>query len=351
MSSIPKTQSAWLVVRRGRPENAVVLKTDVPVPSKLGQGEVLVRVQAAALNPIGYKMTRVMPNFIAHRPNVAEHDLAGVVVDANGSQFTNGDPVFGIIPTDLQFKTGQGALAQYARLPSTHLVRYPSNISPTEAAGLALAGQTAYQALFNNASLQHGQRVLVNGGSTSVGAFAIQIAKAHGCHVTAIASGKNEEFVRNLGADDFIDYTKAQLPNQLSSNPPSVKYHTILDAVGLIEPALYTQSPTYLAPGGVFVSTGPMPSLSWYGMSNLMLYVKAIITPTWIGGTPRPWKLVQVENKPETLKALSDLVADGKLKPVVDSVFSFADVHKAYERILTGRARGKVIVRVDENAA
>ncbi|KIJ32415.1 hypothetical protein M422DRAFT_265744 [Sphaerobolus stellatus SS14] len=97
---IPQTQRAWLVIKRGTPSKAVVLKKDFPVPkhAKLKKGEVIVKVHAGALNPVGWKVMLVLPNFLARRPHIAEHDLAGIIVDPNGSHFKAGDEVFGWIP-------------------------------------------------------------------------------------------------------------------------------------------------------------------------------------------------------------------------------------------------------------
>lgn len=99
-------------------------------------------------------------------------------------------------------KTGQGSLAEYARVTGDHLVKRPANVSPTEAAGITLAGMTAYMALVDIGKIEPGQTVFVNGGSSSVGGFAIQIAKAKGCKVVAACSGKNIDFVKGLGADE-----------------------------------------------------------------------------------------------------------------------------------------------------
>ena len=103
---------------------------------------------------------------------------------------------------DVGRKTHQGALAEYVCVPATNIVRRPENVTPTQAAGILLAGQTAWQALFKNAQLEEGQHVFINGGSTAVGAFAIQFAKAKGLKVTATASAKNEDFVKKMGADE-----------------------------------------------------------------------------------------------------------------------------------------------------
>ncbi|RDB24078.1 Zinc-type alcohol dehydrogenase-like protein C16A3.02c [Hypsizygus marmoreus] len=367
MSEIPETQRAWIIERRGLPSKALTLRTDWKVPSKLKPGEVLVKVQAAALNPVGYKLMRVLPNF-AHsgRPLPAEYDLSGVIVDGNGTEFSNGDQVFGYVSTggcgpgfylynnlqnlsELSQATSQGALAEYVRMPADHLVLRPPNVSPIEASGITLVGQTAYEGLIDFGQLEAGQTVLINGGSSAVGAYAIQIAKAKGAKVVATASGKNEQFVRNLGADEFIDYTKAPLHQYLTEHPPSPKFHVILDAVGLIDPSLYTHSPAYLAPNGIFVSTGPMPHST--SASELWKTVKTgfhcFLLPTWLGGTKRQYKIFLVKNKKSTLETLQKMVADGSIKPPVDSVYEFEDVLKAYDRIMSSRATGKVVVKVD----
>lgn len=149
----------------------------------------------------GYKLMKILPNFYARRPFVAENDFAGVVVDPGDSSFSVGDDVFGFISVELQRQTGQGALADYIRVPATYIVHRPPFVTPVQAAGVTLAGETAWQGLFDVGQLEEGQTVFVNGGSSAVGAYAIQIAKAKGAKVYASASGRNEEFVKNLGAD------------------------------------------------------------------------------------------------------------------------------------------------------
>ncbi|TFK42999.1 hypothetical protein BDQ12DRAFT_710172 [Crucibulum laeve] len=348
MSAIPDVQNAWIVTRAGVPSKALQFKADWPVPKKLAKGEVLVKVHAAALNPVGYKIMQWMPGFMQKIPRIAEHDLAGEIVDANGTGFTNGDQVFGWISAELNGKTGQGALAQYVRMPADHLVVRPPNISPVEASGVTLTGQTAYLAL-DMAKLEAGQTIFVNGGSTAVGTYAIQLAKAAGAKVVATASEKNEEFLRTLGVDEFIDYTKVNLAEYLTKNPPSPKYHVILDAVGLINPSLYTSSEAYLAPNGVFMSTGPLPQKGWIAeFGDFIRTVTAILRPKFLGGTKRRYSVVLLGgNIRAALETLQKYLADGSVKPMVDSVFAFEDALKAYERIKTHRATGKVVVKVD----
>jgi len=350
MVQIPDTQRAWTVVRQGIPAKALELKSDWPVQKKLAPGHVLVRIQAAALNPIGWKLMLWIPNLFSNRPHVAEHDFAGEVVDGNGTEFSDGDQVFGFNAQELTQKTRQGALQHYIQIPVDFIVPRPLNVSPVEAAGITLTSQTAYQALFDKGNLEAGQTIFINGGSSAVGAYAIQLAKASGAKVVATASGKNENFVKSMGADEFIDYTQVDLPVYLSQNPPSTKYNIVFDAVGLLDPSLYTRSEAYLAPNGIFVSSAPVPQKGWGAeLWNVFRTIGAIITPRLLGGTKRKYAIVMLKNKKADLQALQKHFADGSLKPIVDSVYEFDDALKAYDRILSKRAVGKVIVKVDPN--
>ncbi|CCM03949.1 uncharacterized protein FIBRA_06102 [Fibroporia radiculosa] len=320
--SIPRTQRAWLVAAKGTPAQVLRMDDNVPVPT-LAKGEVLVQVRAAALNPVAYKIMGMVPGFILKRPYIPEHDLAGIVVDANGSKFKTGDEVFGFLSAPPAFRRPSGTLAQYARVPASALVCRPTNISWTEAAGIPLVAMTAYQALFKIAKLEAGQSVFVNGGSTAVGAFAIQLAKANGCTVAASASGKNEAFVRGLGADEFFDYTKGPLHETLAAaNLP--KFHVFLEAVG--------PQPKGFDIGGFW-------KLVW----------KVYLQPGWLGGTRRSWRIISVANNGDDLQRVAAYVSEGKIKPIVDSTFAFEDALEAYERMTSGRATGKIVIKVDPN--
>ena len=142
------------------------------------------------------------PRFLVARPYVPECDFSGEVLDENKTGFVPGDSVYGSVPSAIRLSTRQGALSQYIRVPSSCLAKRPSNITPTEAAGITLAALTSYQAFHHIANVEPEQTVFINGGSSATGAFAIQIAKAKGARVVATASGKNEQFIRNLGADE-----------------------------------------------------------------------------------------------------------------------------------------------------
>lgn len=144
---------------------------------------------------------RLVPNSFFKR--ISEHDFAGEVVDANGEpRFKVGDQVFGAISLGESFRSGQGALAQYAYVSVKTITHRPEDISPIEASGIAIVAMTAYTALYQVGKLEAGQRIFINGGTTSVGIYAIQFAKALGCKVYASASGKNEKFLKSLGVDE-----------------------------------------------------------------------------------------------------------------------------------------------------
>ncbi|KAJ7115815.1 NAD(P)-binding protein [Mycena epipterygia] len=324
------TYSAWFVVRRGPPAKALPLKAGLPIPAQLSKGHVLVKVQATALNPLGYKTMRAVPNFLAGRPHVAEHDVAGIVVDPNGSEFSAGDKVFGFSPS-----SKLGTLAEHVVLPSSSL------------------------ALVTILKMESGRTVFVNGGSSGVGLAAIQIAKALGCKVVATAaSGKNKELLLSLGVDEFIDYTQAPLTEQLISNLPSPKFHAILDGVGLTDPTLYINSASYLAPDGTYLTVGTVP-MTRKEIADVLRLVGELFRPTWLGGVPRKhafgfsFVATRVNRGKKDLEMIRDLAANGTVKPIVESVHSFDQVGvvAAYEKLMSKRAMGKVVVKVEKGCS
>ncbi|EFI28441.1 quinone oxidoreductase [Coprinopsis cinerea okayama7 len=346
--AVPDVQKAWVVVAQGKPERALRFKSDWPVTKRLDPGHVLVKIQAAALNPVGYKMMKLAPNFVANRPHVAEYDFAGVIVDENDSNFKKGDEVFGWANTAYQRISKQGALAEYVVVPASEIALKPANITPIQASGITLTAITALHSL-DQAGLEEGQTILINGASTAVGSFAIQLAKIKGAKVVAVASGRNEQYVRNLGADEFIDYTKVgPLHKYLEKSPPSPKYNVVLEAVGIYDPSLYTSSKSYLAPNGVYLSVGPQPKLGWKTVwDTLRLFT--VFLPSFLTGYRTKFAIPVVKNEENRLERLRAWLEEGKLKPVVDTVYNFEDTLKAYERIMSSRATGKVVVKVDNS--
>ncbi|KAG6845017.1 hypothetical protein H0H87_001538 [Tephrocybe sp. NHM501043] len=349
--SIPTTQQAWVEERRGSPSESLRLRTDWPVPTTLGSGEVLVKVHACGLNPAGYKIMGFFPDFIRGRPIPSGMDLSGVIIDANDTEYSNGDQIYGFMSLGLCHDTKQGALSEYLRIPTTHFVLRPPTVTPLEAAGICMVSLTAYTALVELAQVEVGQTVFVYGASSGVGLAAVRIAKSLGAKVVASASGKNETLVRGVGADEFIDYTTRPIHETLLADPPSPKFNIIFESVGLSDPSLYTHSPTYLAPNGVFVSNGPFPKdTSVPELWNAVKTIVAVCTPRWLGGVPRRWILVTDIYSKAKLDATQALAAQGALNLPIDTVFDFKDVIDGYVKQMTKRARGKIVVRVESTA-
>ncbi|KAF9643570.1 NAD(P)-binding protein [Thelephora ganbajun] len=365
VNRLPTKRRVWRIVGKGSPSEALVLDNRAPLP-KLKRGEVLVKVQAVSLNPVGWKLMKSFPNSWFKRE--AEMEFAGEIVEVNHVEdFKPTDQVFGFLPPiPVHAFRKKGVLAQYAAIPSQYLAHRLESLTPQQASGISLVGLTAYQAVYELVDLRPGQTVFVNGGTTAVGIYAIQMAKALGCRVIATASGKNEEFLRALGIDEFIDYTKSPLVETLISNSNAPKVDVFLEAVGFTTTDLYKASEKFLAPGGTFLSVGPTASTP--GGSILGYFWTTQFRPTWLGGVKSRFRMVSVDFTRKNADILSNLIKDGKdnaattsflvlnlpfigkVKPVIDSVFSFDDALRAYDRILTARAVGKVVIEVPDDS-
>ncbi|MCJ1242042.1 zinc ion binding [Varicellaria rhodocarpa] len=354
-SQFPSSMRAWTYSRRGHPHDVLSLQ-NVPTPSStLAPNDVLVRISYAALNPVSYVLMQLVPAFVRKSPFIPEVDFSGVI-EATGSGVSAdvrcGAKVFGILPPPLQFKNGAGALAEYLVLPENLTVSKPKDMALDEAAGLALVGCTALQVL-ENSKLKAGDSVLVNGGSGGTGLAIIQLAKdmvGKEGRVVATCSGGNVDMVKRLGADDVVDYTKHDaLHEHLRAEYTSTPFDAIIDTVG-VQP-LYTHSPAYLKADGLFLnigsgfgkdtSVGSLLSVMWSMIQNLLW-------PKLLGGTPRSYSFISAAPDSKQLGKLKRLAEEGKLKMPVDSLWSMEDGLKAYERIKSRRAKGKVIIKVQE---
>jgi NADPH:quinone reductase-like Zn-dependent oxidoreductase len=294
-------------------DNNVVQFGDVnrPVPEV---GEVLVRVHAAGVNPIDWKIRGGVGQRLGMTlPIHLGSELVGTIeqlgADA-GEDFKQGEAVFGMVHT--------GAFAEYAVAKVADMVRAPSNLGFVQAAALPLAGSTAWQAIFDEAGLTAGQRLLVTNSSGGVGSLAVQFAKAKGAHVTAIASARNEEFVRGLGADEFIDYTRQ--PFEQTAHDMDV----VFDTVGgeTFQRAFQT-----LRKGGFMVTVVAFPDgeAQRYGVSVTRSFT-------------RP--------NSQNLMAIKGFVEAGKVKPHIDAVLPFGEIKQALALSESGRARGKIVLNV-----
>jgi NADPH:quinone reductase-like Zn-dependent oxidoreductase len=247
-------------------------------------------------------------------PLILGCEVAGTVeaVGIAVKDFAAGDDVYGFLAEY------SGGYAEYVAAPASEFVRKPKQVDFDSAASVPVGALTAWQGIFDDGKLASGQRILITGASGAVGSMAVQLAKYKGAHVIGLASGKNEEFVRKLGTDEFIDYRKAKFEDQVSG------VDVVFDTVGgdTQERAFQT-----LKRGGFLVSTVNPPSAEKAKEFG--------VTVAMVGVRPSPAQLAEINR----------LVESGKLKVRVATVLPLAEVKKAHELSASGHADGKIILR------
>lgn len=290
----------------GGPE--VLHLEDVPTPA-VGEGELLVRVQAASVNPIDWKLRRgMMPKDL---PAILGSDGSGTVEISNAEGFSAGEDVFGFF--------GTGADAEYAlALPGT-VTHKPGNLSHVQAAALPVVALTAWQALFDVGAVQAGQTVLVAGASGGVGHLAVQFAKQTGAKVIGTASARNRDFVLGLGADEFLDYTTTDL------SQVSLDADLVFDCVGGATTATLVPS---VRRGGILVSIAGAPpemEAEAHGFTAALLRMKPDM---------------------QELAHIGRLVGDGVVKLDVSEVMPLDEIMRAHGLSESGRVRGKIVLTI-----
>ncbi|WP_411341849.1 NADP-dependent oxidoreductase [Sphingopyxis sp. J-6] len=331
----------FVLNRYGGPETTGLQEVARPVP---GAGDVLVRVHAAGLNPVDFKtrdgMLKVVQGY--DLPVVMGNELAGTVEHCGhgAAAFKPGDRVFARVP-----KGRMGAFAEYAAIPASHLALLPASIDFETAAGVPLAGLTALQALRDELRLKPGSRVFIPGGAGGVGTFAIQIAKWLGAEVTTTASPRGRALVERLGADRVIDYTTQNFENEIGDMDGAfdlIGGDTLEKCFGVVKP------------GGMVVSVAGMPepltarkdlgrgaglaALFWFASFGLRAKArKHGVTYRYLFMHPSGSELAE----------LAQLIVDGKLEPVIDRIFPFAEIGDAIAYLESGRAKGKIVVRME----
>jgi len=312
----------------GSPDLLELREMDVPV---VADGDVLIRIRAASLNPLDWRvmsgkpfmMRMMMGGLLKPKRNIPGVDLAGLVeaVGKDVTQFKPGDEVFG---------TCAGSCAEYACAKEGKLMTKPAGLTVEEAAAIPLAALTALQAVRDKGRLQSGQKVLINGASGGVGTFTVQIAKAFGAVVTGVCSTRNVELVRSLGADEVVDYTKEDF---IQSGP---RYDLIIDNAASRS---LSDLRRVLAPEGVVAITGaPHRMSNW---SLIMLLVKPGVM-SLLGR--QKFVMLMANMNQDDLLVLKDLIEAGKVKPVIDRTYPLAEAAAAMGYLEEGHARGKVVV-------
>src|SRR5687767_401367 len=315
---------------------------DVPEP-EVGDGDVLVKVSAAGINPLDTMVRNgELKRLLKYRtPFVLGHDVAGVVtrVDSGVRDFQLGDEVYAR-PRDLRI----GTFAEYIAIDQDDLAPKPDSLTLHEAAAVPLVSLAARQILVDRAHLQPGQKVLVHAGSGGLGSTVIQLAKYLGATVATTASGQNAELVRSLGADVVVDYKKENFADVLSG------YDVVLDSLGgeNLEKSL-----TILKPGGQAISvTGPpdpgfakqVGSPRYMGVVMRLLSRKVHKQARKLGVS---YTFLFMQANGAQLRELATLYDAGHLRPIIDKTFPFDQTLQALAYVEQGRSNGKVIITLD----
>ncbi len=297
----------------------VLIYEDAPRP-EAQTGEVLVRVHAAGVNPVDYK-TRAGSGMAGRLHNpfplIVGWDISGVVesVGAGVSAYQPGDEVYSMV----RFPEVGNAYAEYVAVPVSDLARKPKTLDHVQAAAVPLAALTAWQGLFDVADLQAGQTILIHAAAGGVGHLAVQLAKWKGSRVIGTASARNADFLREIGADDVVDYTAAPFEDVVHD------VDVVMDCVG---GDLLARSLKVIKPGGFLVSIAGHPPEDEAAKRGIR-----------VGSF-----LVHVDSA--QLNTITDLIDGGYVKPFIDLVVPLAEAGKAHEHVKTGRTRGKVVLSV-----
>lgn len=298
-----------------------------------GDNQVLIKVRAASVNPLDWHYLRGKPYIMRLQSGLRTPKDTRLGVDVAGVVEAVGKEVTEFKPGDAVFGSCSGAFAEYACAAEKALVKKPENITFEQAAAVPVAAFTALQALRDHGQLQPGQQVLINGAAGGVGTFAVQIAKALGATVTGVCSTRNVELVRSIGAAQVIDYTKTDFTRS------SQRFDLFLDCIGNHS---LTACRRVLQPKGNYVIVGG-PDGRWLG--PLTRGLKALVIDRFV-----KQKLVMFianTNKAD-LAFMHDLMADGKVKPVIDRCYPLHETPAAIRYLETGHARGKVIITVSQ---
>jgi NADPH:quinone reductase-like Zn-dependent oxidoreductase len=314
---------------------------DMPEPA-LHADDVLVEVHAASLNPLDSKIRdgEFKPILPYHPPLILGHDVAGTVVrvgpDVRG--FKPGDEIYARV------RDGRiGTFAQFIAIDQADLALKPKGLSMEEAASIPLVGLTAWQVLVERAKLQKGQKVLIHAGSGGVGAFAIQLAKHLGATVATTTSAANIDLVRSLGADVVVDYKTQDFAKVLSG------YDVVLNS---LDGDTLEKSLDVLKPGGKLISISGPPDPAFAKQQGLNWAVRQVVglASSNIRKKAKARKVgysfLFMRANGEQLGQITALIEAGIIRPVVDRIFPFEATNEALAYIETGRAKGKVVVRL-----
>jgi NADPH:quinone reductase-like Zn-dependent oxidoreductase len=324
---------ALQIIKYGEIKDSLVFN-EVSQPS-VQANDILIKVKAAAINPIDKSIIfgNLQGMLPIPFPSTSAYDVSGVVVEKGNevNNFEIGDLVYSRVPQEQM-----GTLAEFVTITSKAVSKKPGNISFEEAASLPLAGLTALQSL-EYAGIKENDKVLIHAGSGGVGSFAIQYAKAKGAYVYTTTSTSNVEWVKELGADSVIDYKTED-------------YKAIVKDADIVFDTLgkkyTTEAFAVVKNGGIVVSVvGPLDeeSAKMFGMADYKL-------PTELSNLVREkeavYKFIFMHPNGSHLDEIKTLVEDDKIKPIIDKVYPFSESIEAFTHLASGRAKGKIVIKI-----
>ncbi|PEN84530.1 NADPH:quinone reductase [Bacillus cereus] len=314
---------------------------EVPTP-EINEYEVLAEIHAASINPIDFKIRdgKVKMLLKYEMPLILGNDFSGVItkVGSKVTRFKVGDEIYA-----RPRKNKIGTFAEYIAIHEDDIALKPKNLSFEEAASIPLVGLTSYQALHDIMQLQKGQKILIHAGSGGVGTFAIQLAKIMGAIVTTTASEAGANLVTSLGADEIINYKTEKFEDILKN------YDAVFDTIG---GATLEKSFNIIKRGGNIVSVSGMPNARFgkefgSGFFKTLLFSLASKKLTALEKKHNAqYSFLFMKPSGDQLRTIANYIEAGQIKPVIDRVFPFEDAQKAMEYSESGRAKGKIIVKI-----
>lgn len=326
---------AYLLNRYGKNEKFLLSDVEKPI---INDNEVLVEIHSASVNPIDSKIkSGEFKMILPYKPSfVLGHDLAGIVTNVGKkvSKFKIGDEVFA---------SCKGTFAEFIAVNETDLALKPKNISMDEAASIPLVGLTAWQALIERANLKKGQKVFIQAGSGGVGTIAIQLAKHLGAFVATTTSSANKDLVKILGADVAIDYKTEDFETILKD------YDLVLNSQ---DPKTLEKSLKILKPTGKVISISGPPDVEFANEAGLSWFLKIAMRLLSFSIRRKAKQLnvnysfLFMRAEGSQLSEITSLIEAGIIKPVIDKIFPFEQTNEAMAYVESGRAKGKVVIKV-----
>jgi len=319
---------AVIYEKYGSPDVLHLKEVAKPAPT---DNELLVKILAVSINGsdreglIGKPLYARFGGLLKPGNQILGSDIAGRVeaVGTNVKQFKPGDEVFGEIPGY------HGGFAEYISIPERTLARKPASLTFEQAAAIPQAGVIAMQGIREKGNVQPGQKILINGAGGGAGTFAVQLAKLYGAEVTGVDNTGKLDFLRSLGADHVIDYTREDFTKN------GKQYDLILDVIANRSVFAYRQA---LKPNGIYFFVG----------GSIATLIQVLLLGPWIKrNSGRNIRLLAVPQNSKDLIAITELCETGKVVPIIDRKYSFNEIPEALRYVAEGRARGKVVITVE----